>query len=258
MTTQGRAAARPCLANFNEAIMDITSIDRTALRIAQCIGQAAPAYITKALGYTNAVLISNGVTRSNSALVYGEPWTFYDKPAQGSAKWDTQTLAQACLDAFREDHECWEFVGGGYFSGVVRHIGFPGVVFKISMRPDDAYKAYALWVRQNPGKHFPVIYSIHHVGDVAVYALKEYDHITMLPDFSTWEFLDRERMHRPNHVYRRSLCSAVGSVRKFFKGVAQLDIHGENLMFDPETKQVIITDPVSFNKEGDYNVAEPS
>ena len=238
--------------------MDIRSIDSMAHHIARILGPAAPGYLTKALGYTNAALIENGVTSRYLALDYGEPFEFSNTPKQSSANRDTQKLAQACLDAFSADRGYWELVGGGYFSGVVRHAGFPGVVFKISMRPDDAYKAYALWVRQNPGKHFPVIYSIHHVGDVAVYALKEYDHITMLPDFSTWEFLDRERMHRPNHVYRRSLCSAVCSVRKFFKGVAQLDIHGENLMFDPETKQVIITDPVSFNKEGDYNVAEPT
>lgn len=238
--------------------MDIRSIDSMAHRIARIIGPAAPGYLTKALGYTNADLICNCVTRHGSALDYGEPWVFRGKPNQSQARWDTQKLAQACLDAFSAGSEYWQFVGGGYFSGVVRHVGFPGVVFKISMRPDDAYKAYALWVRQNPGKHFPVIYSIHHIGDVAVYALKEYRPLAMLPDFNTWNFLEREKEHRPNHVYRRSLCSAVSSVRKFFKGVAKLDIHGKNLMFDPETKQVIITDPVSFNKEGDYNVAEPT
>ena len=238
--------------------MDITSIDRTALRIAQCIGPAAPGYLTKALGSSNAALIKNGVTSRIMAEYFDGPRRFRGTPDESRAKWDTHKLAQACLNAFWADNEYLEFVGGGYFSGVVRHIGFPGVVFKISMRPDDAYKAYALWVRQNPGKHFPVIYSIHHIGDVAVYALKEYRPLSMLQDFNTWDFIERAATHRPNRVYRRSLCSAVCSVRKFFKGVARIDIHGENLMFDPETKQVIITDPVSFNKEGDYNVDEPS
>ena len=231
--------------------MDIRSIERIARHLAQTIGPAAPGYITKALGYSNAGIITNGISQKNAAVEYVAPYAFVDKPNELVAKRDVQRLAQACLNAFCADHECWQFVGGGYFSGVVRHVGFPGVVFKISMRPDDAYKAYALWVRQNPGKHFPVIYAIHHVEDVAVYALKEYRPLFMLPDFDTWDFLEREATHRPNHVYRRSLCSAVGSVRKFFKGVAKIDIHGENLMFDPETKQVIITDPVSFNKEGD-------
>lgn len=234
--------------------MDIRSIDSITHRIARVIGSAAPGYLTKALGYTNANLICNGVTRRSSAMEYEGPWKFKDTPEQSSATWDTQKLAQACMDAFHADLEYWQYVGGGCFSGVVRHIRFPGVVFKISMRPDDAYKAYALWVRQNPGKHFPVIYAIHHIGDVAVYALKEYLPLVRLPDFNTWDFLEREATHRPNHLYRRSLCSAVSSVRKFFKGVAKIDIHGENLMFDHETKQVIITDPVSFNKEGDYNV----
>lgn len=148
----------------------------------------------------------------------------------------------------------------GYFSTVFKHPDAPEVVFKLSMRTDDAYAAFALWARNAPDEHAPVFYDMQRGKQSVAFAIKEYISISQaqimgyLPQhFSSWDLVGRSHRYESNSTYRQSLVQYVKSIMKFFHGVATVDIYGDNLMYDPETKQVIVTDPVSFtnplNKE---------
>ena len=146
----------------------------------------------------------------------------------------------------------------GYFSSVFKHYSTPGVVYKLSMRTDDAYAAFALWARANPNPHAPVFHDIQRGRRAVVFAIKEYMSLNeaqlsgqLTPAFVTYRLMDRVRENKPNTLYRRNLVKYLREIRKFFKGVAQIDIHGENLMFDPDSKRIIVTDPVSFTKSAE-------
>lgn len=150
------------------------------------------------------------------------------------------------------------YCGHGYFSSVFVHDDTPGVVYKLSMRTDDAYAAFALWARANPNQHAPLFHDIQRGRRAVVFAIKEYTSINaaqlraQLPaTFATYRLMDRVRENRPNTLYRRNLVKYLREIRKFFKGVATIDIHGENLMFDPDSKRIIVTDPVSFHKSSE-------
>lgn len=147
------------------------------------------------------------------------------------------------------------YCGHGYFSSVFKHADTPGVVYKLSMRTDDAYAAFALWARANPNQHAPVFHDIQRGRRAVVFAIKEYISIDaaqlldQLPEtFTAYHLMGRVSENKPNALYRRNLVKYLREIRKFFKGVATIDIHGENLMFDLDSKRIIVTDPVSFTK----------
>ena len=150
------------------------------------------------------------------------------------------------------------YCGHGYFSSVFQHADTPGVVYKLSMRTDDAYAAFALWARANPNPHAPVFHDIQRGRRSVVFAIMEYISLNaaqlrgQLPiPFSAYCLMGRVRENKPSTLYRRNLVKYLREIRKFFNGVAEIDIHGENLMFDPDSKRVIVTDPVSFTKSAE-------
>jgi len=150
------------------------------------------------------------------------------------------------------------YCGHGYFSSVFKHADTPGVVYKLSMRTDDAYAAFALWARANPNPHAPVFHDIQRGRRAVVFAVKEYISLNtaqlrdQLPaTFSAYRLMGRVSENKPNTLYRRNLVKYLREIRKFFNGVAEIDIHGENLMFDPDSKRIIVTDPVSFTKSAE-------
>lgn len=150
------------------------------------------------------------------------------------------------------------YCGHGYFSSVFKHGDTPGVVYKLSMRTDDAYAAFALWARANPNQHAPVFHDIQRGRRAVVFAIKEYLPLGVAQSrgqlpmaFASYVLMGRVWDNKPNTLYRRNLVKYIREIRKFFKGVAQIDIHGENLMFDPDSKRIIVTDPVSFTKSAE-------
>lgn len=151
----------------------------------------------------------------------------------------------------------FEYVGHGHFSVAFRHKNAPGVVFKHSYRTDDAYNAYALWCKGSGSVHAPRIHSVYRGKVGAVYVLKEYVPLRSADIYiDTWEFMRyaRRGITRPDRYdYRvtQELADYFKALEEFFDGTAVIDIHWENLMYDPEQDCVIITDPVSFNKEGE-------
>lgn len=150
------------------------------------------------------------------------------------------------------------YCGHGYFSSVFKHGDTPGVAYKLSMRTDDAYAAFALWARANPNPHAPVFYDIQRGRRAVVFATKEYVSLNEAQlsgqspaTFSAYSLMGRVSENKPNTLYRRNLVKYLREIRKFFKGVATIDIHGENLMFDPDSKRIVVTDPVSFTKSSE-------
>ena len=152
----------------------------------------------------------------------------------------------------------FRYCGHGYFSSVFKHEDTPGVVYKLSMRTDDAYAAFALWARANPNQHAPVFHDIQRGRRAVVFAIKEYLPLyeamsrgELTEAFSVFGLLGRVYANRPNTLYRRNLVKYLREISKFFRGVATIDIHGENMMFDPDSKRVIVTDPVSLTKSSE-------
>lgn len=176
----------------------------------------------------------------------------------GESEWKHEGLL-GFLDMSRKLRDMgFMYCGHGYFSSVFKHGSTPGVVYKLSMRTDDAYAAFALWARANPNPHAPVFHDIQRGRRAVMFAVKEYISLNaaqlrgQLPaTFSVYRLMDRVDEHKPNTLYRRNLVKYLREIRKFFKGVAEIDIHGENLMFDPDSKRIIVTDPVSFTKSSE-------
>lgn len=158
-------------------------------------------------------------------------------------------------------HEAgFAYVGHGFFSVVVRHEDAPGVVFKIGCRKDDAYAAYALWARETKNKHAPEFKHIQRCKHGIVFCIKEYATLRTAFEPDMWgafrplELVYRAKTNDPNTIYRNSLVQYMRSILRFFKGAARIDVHDENLMYDLETRRIIITDPVSFtNSKEDYS-----
>lgn len=147
------------------------------------------------------------------------------------------------------------YVGHGHFSLALTHFSTPGAVFKFSFRTDDAYSAYALWVRDQPNAHAPKILNIYRGRVGVVYVLKQYAmlHDAGIHDFYANQFL--ECATKPRKSYHHAACTDdlmhfMRRIMEFFKGTATIDVHGENLMYDLDAQCIIITDPVSFSREG--------
>lgn len=176
----------------------------------------------------------------------------------GESEWKHEGLL-GFLDMSRKLRDMgFMYCGHGYFSSVFQHADTPGVVYKLSMRTDDAYAAFALWARANPNQHAPMFHDIQRGRRAVVFAIKEYLPLGVaqsrgqLPlDFIPYRLMGRVHENKPNTLYRRNLVKYLREIRKFFNGVAKIDIHGENLMFDPDSKRVIVTDPVSFTKSSE-------
>ena len=148
------------------------------------------------------------------------------------------------------------FLGAGCFGLVLCHESTPDTAYKISARLNDAYGAFALYSRQMQGDpHLPVIREIQTGAFFMVVALEMLERIshengwvcseasrvataesrmeayTMSEDFEDFaEFLD---------------CAA--GIGRYFAGVAQIDIHDENIMQRADGT-LVITDPVSYTK----------
>ena len=55
-------------------------------------------------------------------------------------------------------------------------------------------------------------------------------------------------------IYTESFVSALVGIGRHFDGAAEFDLHADNLMYDEDSGEFIITDPVSFTKEKRYVV----
>lgn len=128
----------------------------------------------------------------------------------------------------------WNYVGGGYFSAVFAK---GDLVIKIGMKAEDSCAAYYAWVRDNPGlAGLPDLYHIDRYGPVSyTVVMRKYE---VVNDCSEADRIKRGAVEGVSDTYER--------IKAFFQGIAEMDMHGENVMRCPDTRELIITDPVSF------------
>lgn len=148
----------------------------------------------------------------------------------------------------------WEMLGAGHFGLVMKHADYPELAFKFSHKPADAYMQYAMWARDNAGlsPHLPVVHDIYKCDDFVLFALDELERISH-DEYDDMQLVVLERAARsgdwPEYGVDEELEDLVVlSIRigEFFRGVATIDLHSDNVMRCPKTGCVIITDPVSF------------
>lgn len=166
------------------------------------------------------------------------------------------TQIEHILDRVRS--EGFQHAGHGCFSVVYRHPEARGVVFKLSMRTDDAYAAYAMHVRDKPNKHAPTILGIQRGRHAIVFCVQEYMALHEAQErgyvsecFSILAMYTRAEAGYKRYgsmLYPYSLLKYVRHIRTFFDGAATVDMHDANLMYDVRNKCIVVTDPVSFTK----------
>lgn len=144
----------------------------------------------------------------------------------------------------------WQYAGAGFFSVVFVKDGF---ALKIGVKMDDTGAMYAAWCRANqdlPG--VPRIYGITKFTGCYLVLMKRYQPVTskMLTMRGPTTHIAHAFEEAGQAIRGRRTDSddgITGTARKigeFFKGVADIDLHGENVMLDGT--QLVLTDPLSF------------
>lgn len=156
----------------------------------------------------------------------------------------------------------FKFLGSGHFSAAFGHEMLPNRVIKIGFKKEDSGAAYTAWCRAN--QHLagvPVIHSVSREESCYTVVL---DKLESYCDHVRGEDSDRledEYCAIYNAIngdsnsdtystdYAKELLETSKLIRKFFHGIASFDMHDENIMVDPKTGHLVITDPVSFSQD---------
>ncbi|SOO46588.1 serine-threonine kinase [Yersinia phage fPS-53] len=148
----------------------------------------------------------------------------------------------------------FKYLGAGHFSAAFSHPMLPKRAIKIGFKKEDSGAAYTAWCRANQGRAgVPVIHAVSRSAgcySVVLDHLHEFTYQKSVTDYyevirdvingdvvETWDNLSIE------------LVKTSQDIRKFFKGIAEFDIHRGNVMIHPDTGHVVITDPVSFSED---------
>lgn len=166
--------------------------------------------------------------------------------------------------------ECVGFslLGSGHFSGAFSHKELPGKVIKVGLKKEDSGAAYAAWCRAN--QHLEGVPVIHHIARHAscyTVVLDELTPFAKCVKTDSWgdyedeiQTDEQQRLvdsydaanrglygqHMSALLEHEGIYETCKEIRKFFKGVASFDLHSENIMVNPTTGKLVITDPVSF------------
>ena len=161
-------------------------------------------------------------------------------------------------------------LGSGHFSGAYSHPDIPGLVIKVGLKKEDSGAAYAAWCRANQGMAgVPVI---HHIArhescytvvldrlkplyeyvDVDVYGGEIYKEggAELFKAYKVVQQGVGNGIRLPTAQYEKLQGTSL-AIHNFFNGIASFDLHSGNVMVDPKTKQLVITDPVSFTHDED-------
>lgn len=175
-------------------------------------------------------------------------------------EWPTGQLYWRTLLCYLQDVG-FKLLGSGYFSAAFEHELLPQRVIKVGFKVEDSGATYAAWCRQN--QHLYGIPKIHDLQrhdscyTVVLDKLIEYDSCEKqewhddLYTFAENILMDRPYIDRPWDDKAEALKVTMQEMRKFFLGMASFDLHSGNVMIDPKTNDLIITDPVSFTS---YNM----
>jgi hypothetical protein len=171
----------------------------------------------------------------------------------GKVKYDHAEYAGCAIRKHMGDLG-FSVLGNGHFSVAVKWDKYPGYVFKIGTKAEDSGAMYAAWARQNPGVHVPTIFAIQR------FSARLY--IVLMPEYFEVSYDDWHRSEGKFHAEERAVnavlyqedeydssdfAQTLIAIKRFFDGVAQIDMHRGNVM-QTEDGELVITDPVSFQK----------
>jgi hypothetical protein len=130
----------------------------------------------------------------------------------------------------------WALAGSGFFSLVFTK---NDLAIKLGLKAEDSGAAYAAWARDNAGMAgVPTIHDIQRHGKQSyTVVMPKY-----VPVNEGGYYIDAAQTIRDE-----GLSDTMDAIETFFRGVAQIDIHEENVMRDLGGR-LIITDPVSYKK----------
>lgn len=114
------------------------------------------------------------------------------------------------------------------------------IVLKLAGRSIDGYPWWAEHCKDNPAKHLPEVYYTARVGALHVTAMKRYE-----PMGADHEM--KVRHVNTGYDTGSTLACAVAETAQLIRSHSgSLDMHLGNYMCDPETDEIVITDPCSY------------
>lgn len=143
----------------------------------------------------------------------------------------------------------WNYVGCGHFSLVFSD---GKRALKVCGNRRDAGLTYAAWCRSN--QHLPHVPRIDEVfGEQSFYCVVM-ELLEPMPDAWKHPEYDQAKQGLRDGYYGSSYASRQGNpaydvahrIGGFFMGIAECDLHSDNVMRRPGTGELIITDPVCF------------
>lgn len=161
-------------------------------------------------------------------------------------------------------------LGAGHFSMAVSHDMLPDRAIKVGFKKEDSGAAYVAFCRMHQGTEgIPVIHDVQRHTSCYTVVMDKLTSIEdkipkELGDFfnllcsavsqteSNWSQAMEERAPRFEKLTgdQLALIQTGRKVHKFFTGLASFDMHDGNVMLDPKTGRLVITDPVSWTVSG--------
>ena len=127
------------------------------------------------------------------------------------------------------------------------------IVIKLAGYCDDGYPWWADYCKDNPAKHLPEVYYTARAGALHVTAMKRYE---PMDQDQEW-LVDNARAHGDS-AEDPSLAAAIIRVRDMIMELrGGVDMHLGNYMYDPDTGEIVITDPCSFMPPADETISAP-
>ncbi|BBA26419.1 serine-threonine kinase [Pectobacterium phage PPWS4] len=158
-------------------------------------------------------------------------------------------------------------MGNGHFSIAYEHRLLPKKVIKVGFKKEDSGAAYAAFCRMHQGRRgIPTIHAIER--HTACYTVV----MDKLMTYHSWEaeasvkasyYIVKDVIEcndlksAQEEVWdsdSQELMETAKLIREFFSGIASFDLHSGNVMVDPDTKWLVITDPVSYTRGLDKEI----
>lgn len=146
-------------------------------------------------------------------------------------------------------------LGAGHYGSAWTRKDIEGWAIKISGADDgDSFPAYVYWCMANPMPHIPEY-------QFPVFSSDRQQFMVMMPMYSDCSYDIEQRCGEVYDIYSDmggvlrgfmqpvqgphfEIMHAAQQIRAFFSGKVSFDMHSENVMIDPQTNRLIITDPI--------------
>lgn len=200
------------------------------------------------------------VPQITAAVSLGRELAYHAKP-------NSQGLLCGWFKHSREAREYGlDVLGTGNWSVVVWRPDLGPYVVKISRGQDDSYAGYAAWCRAH--QHLPCVPRIHYVWSCpdtghVMYVLdrleplddidaEDISNVIACPGWVSEDVMEYQQYNYPDLPAARETFEAIEFA---FWGLADFDLHHENVMQDAEGR-LVITDPLSYVRDQDNDEGE--